>query len=69
MHDSDCSVHNMPAFPNGPCDCGELTELEVQKATFWLEEIMKHMEPTPTSIKVDAHPIAQILIGIERGGK
>ncbi len=20
-HDSDCSVHNMPAYPNGPCDC------------------------------------------------
>ncbi|KKK95941.1 hypothetical protein LCGC14_2667800 [marine sediment metagenome] len=23
-HDSDCSVHNMPAYPNGPCDCVEL---------------------------------------------
>lgn len=21
-HASDCAVHNMPAFPNGPCDCG-----------------------------------------------
>ena len=21
MHDSDCSTHNMPAMPNGPCDC------------------------------------------------
>lgn len=21
LHDSDCAVHNMPAFPNGPCDC------------------------------------------------
>jgi hypothetical protein len=21
-HDSDCAVHNMPASPNGPCDCG-----------------------------------------------
>lgn len=20
-HDSDCAVHNMPAYPNGPCDC------------------------------------------------
>lgn len=20
-HDSDCSVHNMPAYENGPCDC------------------------------------------------
>jgi len=21
IHDSDCSVHNMPAYPNKPCDC------------------------------------------------
>ena len=21
IHDSCCSVHNMPAYPNGPCDC------------------------------------------------
>lgn len=21
-HASDCSVHNEPAFPKGPCDCG-----------------------------------------------
>jgi len=21
IHASDCAVHNMPAFPNGPCDC------------------------------------------------
>lgn len=22
MHDSDCAVHNEPAYPAGPCDCG-----------------------------------------------
>lgn len=22
IHDSDCAVHNEPAYPNGPCDCG-----------------------------------------------
>lgn len=21
-HASDCAVHNEPALPNGPCDCG-----------------------------------------------
>lgn len=21
VHDSDCSLHNEPAYPNGPCDC------------------------------------------------
>lgn len=20
-HDSDCATHNMPAYPNGPCNC------------------------------------------------
>lgn len=24
VHSSDCSVHNMPAYPNGPCDCGAI---------------------------------------------
>lgn len=23
-HWSDCAVHNEPAYPNGPCDCGGL---------------------------------------------
>lgn len=23
-HRSSCAVHNAPAFPNGPCDCGAL---------------------------------------------
>ena len=22
IHDSDCAVHNEPAYPNGPCNCG-----------------------------------------------
>ena len=22
-HKSDCAVHNMPAYPNGECDCGK----------------------------------------------
>ena len=22
VHASDCAVHNMPAYPAGPCDCG-----------------------------------------------
>jgi hypothetical protein len=24
IHASDCAVHNMPAYPNIPCDCGAL---------------------------------------------
>jgi hypothetical protein len=36
LHDSDCAVHNEPAYPAGPCDCGvELPEpLISYKATF-----------------------------------
>ena len=22
LHASDCSIHNGPAYPPGPCDCG-----------------------------------------------
>lgn len=30
-HSSDCAVHNEPALPNGPCDCGaNLTHEEAQ---------------------------------------
>jgi hypothetical protein len=24
LHRSDCAVHNMPAYPNGPCNCGAI---------------------------------------------
>lgn len=27
-HESDCPVHNEPAWPNGPCDCGAQPEQE-----------------------------------------
>lgn len=26
LHLSDCAVHNEPAYPNGPCDCGAATQ-------------------------------------------
>lgn len=30
QHKSDCARHNMPAYPNGPCDCGaELNPLQI----------------------------------------
>ena len=27
-HASDCAVHNEPAYPNGPCNCGATAELK-----------------------------------------
>lgn len=32
-HASDCAVHNEPAFPAGPCDCGaQLAKCDAVKA-------------------------------------
>ena len=33
LHWSDCAVHNGPAYPAGPCDCGV-----AQEPSFWLNE-------------------------------
>ena len=30
-HTSDCAVHNMPAKPNGPCDCGAWAREEAER--------------------------------------
>jgi hypothetical protein len=32
-HDSDCAVHNMPAYPAGPCDCSAKTTAWVSVKT------------------------------------
>ena len=29
-HDSDCSLHNEPAIPNGPCDCSARFQVALQ---------------------------------------
>ncbi len=29
-HASDCAMHNMPAMPNGECDCGALKYIEAK---------------------------------------
>ena len=28
LHNADCAVHNEPAMPNGPCNCGSLAKAE-----------------------------------------
>lgn len=33
IHDSDCSVHNEPAYPKGPCDC---CAAEKQEPVAWI---------------------------------
>jgi hypothetical protein len=32
LHLSDCAVHNEPAYPAGPCDCGVLNQQIAQPA-------------------------------------
>ena len=36
VHMSDCARHNMPAMPNGPCDCG--ADDIITLALFWEKE-------------------------------
>jgi len=31
VHSSDCAVHNMPALPNGKCDCGVIDRARREK--------------------------------------
>lgn len=35
LHTSDCAVHNEPAMPNGPCDCGAQAKSE-RRYVAWL---------------------------------
>ena len=36
VHSSDCAVHNMPASPNGICDCGALIHTGIENLDHWL---------------------------------
>lgn len=38
-HDSDCAIHNMPAYPPSPCDCGRHSIAE--KCAWLCENITK----------------------------
>ncbi len=30
IHDSDCSLHNEPALPKGPCDCSAKVKVDAE---------------------------------------
>lgn len=68
QHASDCATHNAPALPAGPCDCGELTQAEADRAAFWIEHLLSMLQLDGDSIVFDAHALASFLIAIERGG-
>jgi hypothetical protein len=45
QHASDCAVHNAPALPVGPCDCGAVPlppRLSSEAARIW----QNYVEPT-----------------------
>ena len=52
LHDSDCAVHNAPAMPVGPCDCGVS---HIEKFRTALTEIAEtHIGDCPASMDEEA---------------
>lgn len=39
QHNSDCAVHNEPAYPAGPCDCGAQLKAE-RRYWSWLSRLV-----------------------------
>lgn len=42
IHDSDCAIHNAPALPAGPCDCGATSHQETFEALAASERDLTH---------------------------
>lgn len=40
-HRSDCAVHNAPAYPKGPCNCGHKTSTAVKLLRGGLNELLR----------------------------
>lgn len=61
LHDSDCAVHNEPAMPNGPCDCGAD---DIGRQTAALEQISgMHLPDQPAAYGMDELTWAKRHIG------
>ena len=39
QHDSDCALHNAPALPPGPCDCGAVRRARIARLRTRLKQI------------------------------
>lgn len=55
IHDSDCSLHNEPAYPNGDCDCSVSTQ-EISKDN--IVEVLKFNNIDQHRYKIDDDTIA-----------
>lgn len=51
LHDSDCSVHNEPAYPSGPCDCSVITPVA------WMSPGKERLEFSTKSTVYGSHTI------------
>jgi hypothetical protein len=51
LHWSDCAVHNGPAYPAGPCDCGvaqeSTKELQCQELEAWANSVWEARATLP----------------------
>lgn len=50
QHDSDCAVHNDPALPPGPCDCGAQAKYERRWLAYLYQRGCTHLTRLRTSL-------------------
>lgn len=46
LHDSDCALHNMPAYPNGECNCSLFSKTTTEKAAIKLRTLANQLDTT-----------------------
>ena len=51
LHLSDCAVHNEPAYPAGPCDCGVLNQQIAQPAQETVARVLQIIKELRPAIK------------------
>lgn len=63
MHDSDCSTFNMPANPNGQCDCSYAGEMAAKYARFEKElEVLLNMHSMESESNTPDYALAGYLV-------
>ena len=58
-HLSDCAVHNEPAMPAGPCDCGDVEFTNAVRAL--LDYADKHTDRSPDVIAAQIEMVSLAL--------
>lgn len=73
-HASDCAIHNEPAYPAGPCDCGADLSPADCRALLPVLAIMNARErfdglPHPTPEQSPDTPFGRLLTWVEQQSK